>query len=124
MREIKFRYVITGSNNEPITKVYSLDELVDAMNDHIKNKRKIEFRGEYTGLKDKNLCQSDIIEFPFEHPITGKIETHKGVIEKDEYGFIVETLDGSSSFPLRVVKEFIDDIKVIGNTYENPELLK
>ena len=79
---------------------------------------------QYISLKDKNLCQSDIIEFPFEHPITGEVDILQGIIEKDEYGFIVETLDGSSSFSLRELDEVIDKIKKIGNIYKNKELLK
>ena len=79
---------------------------------------------QYTGSKDKKLCQHDIIEYPFEHPITDEEEIHKGVIEKDDYGFRVETLDGSSSFSLENLDEVMNGVKIIGNIHENHSLLK
>lgn len=82
-----------------------------------------------TGLKDKNgklIYEGDIVEFNSD--FNGRI---RGIVYFDEMGLQIKAkLFYSSNFSLpyadRDFKYFSDKyfIKVIGNKYENPELLK
>ena len=82
-----------------------------------------------TGLKDKNdklIYEGDIVEFSSD--FNGRI---RGIVYYDEMGLQIKAkLFCSSNFSLpyadRDFKYFYDQyfIKVIGNKYENPELLK
>jgi len=78
---------------------------------------------QYTGKKD--FCDGDIISFQFKYDfIYNKLKRYKGIIEKDAYGFMVKSLnDKSKPFPLRFLNEVIDEVKKIGDKFQNHELL-
>lgn len=111
MREIKFR--IWDINARKWLKSFNTN-LLDI---HEFNLAKIM---QYTGLKDmreKEIYEGDIVKLRANHGI--------GVIKySDEWGaFVVEYIKPR---PLVVLgmNYYKEDIEVIGNIYENPELIK
>ena len=136
MREIKFRaygeiqcYYLTSSGWKPKKQMCQVSSL------NIKtHKCRVLYKGEngtneydtfelskvnlmqYTGLKDKNgkeIYEGDIIKYTQHYFNTPMIKYKTKIVEwkYDKWG-VYETNAGES------------DIEVIGNIYENPELLK
>ena len=87
--------------------------------------------GQFTGLKDEDdidIYEGDIIEFSYDM-FVGNFDTFvaKGVVVFDEGAFYVELFENKrttkdESYLLYNIN--VDSIKVIGNKYENPELLE
>lgn len=91
--------------------------------------------GQYTGLKDKNgkeIYEGDVIEFSYD-VFTGNFDTKvgRGTIEFIDGAFYIKPfeiegkkikdIDNEEWFLIYTVN--IDTLKVIGNIYDNPELL-
>lgn len=69
-----------------------------------------------TGLKDKNgkgICEGDILG----------IGTGKWIVEFDSGSFTINLIE-KDTFVSHVIGSVKDDMLVIGNIYENPELLE
>ena len=128
MREIKFRaWLKYGKEIVDVEEIDFMNEVINYIdNDYENNEQEIigaYFENielmQYTELKDKNnkeIYEGDIVKLRANHGI--------GVIKYyDEWGaFIVEYIKPR---PLAVLgmNYYKEDIEVLGNIYENPELL-
>lgn len=87
--------------------------------------------GQYTGLHDENgkeIYEGDIIDFSYDM-FVGNFNTFvaKGIVIFEEGAFYVQCLENErltkdESYLLYTIN--IDTIEIIGNIYENPELLE
>ena len=124
MREIKFR--AWHKEEKIMGEVLGIDILhkeIFFSNEDVDCYEHTDFKDielmQYTGLKDKNekeIYEGDIVKFRANHGI--------GVIKySDEWGaFVVEYIKPR---PLAVLgmNYYKEDIEVLGNIYQNPELL-
>ena len=129
MREIKFRaWLKYGKEIVDVEEIDFMNEVINYIdNDYENNEQEIigaYFENielmQYTGLKDKNnkeIYEEDIVKLRDNHGI--------GVIKySDEWGaFVVEYIKPR---PLAVLgmNYYEEDIEILGNIYENPEILK
>ena len=123
MREIKFRAWDREAQKMFYSKTEQFDDMLGFRFEHFTDDFPVYMQ--YTGLKDKNgkeIYEGDILEYK-----------HKDIFEKIYVVGIVKWIMGGFFF--KKSKEVIDewwtanliyykkDIKVIGNIYDNPELL-
>ena len=122
--EIKFRVF---DKDRKITIIYTLNKLISTTF----RRSKFEFRGRFTGLHDENgkeIYEGDIVEIDKDVAKTFGIYS-KGIINYLNGGFIVTKNDGSYE-TIKSALLVLGDLnnifrgKIIGNIYENPELLK
>lgn len=115
MREIKFR---AWDKEE---KYYRYLDFDDAMMSEFGIDGCLEFRGQYTGLKDSKgveIFEGDIMV----HLPSGTAPHHsfKVIWDKTMAGFQIEGKENWNDWLEGYTKEY----KIIGNIYENPELIK
>lgn len=140
MREIKFKFLM---ENGEITDTYYLKELIDSdsyINIECEYSSKIKQELQYTGLKDinnKEIYEDDIV-IEKSYPFFGNApEVTNSNQECDELNYVgVVTWDDGYYLDLKTVSDRVrglaigntlydyENLEVIGNIYENPELLK
>lgn len=127
MRDIKFK-----AWNKVLNKMYSHEELLKLTKDIVKNEfitgiylplnSDIELL-KYTGFKDKNnkeIYEGDIVEFYFD----GEIKKNKILYENDRGFYIyVESYGYKFALNIKSLNHFDRETNILGNIYENPELL-
>lgn len=131
-REIKFR--AWNPSLKEMSEVVTIDLRDNEITDIIKNKEgDVTSKGgstgfelmQFTGLKDKNgkeIYEGDIVKTERLKEIDYIIRV-QGVIKYSNIfgGFIIEWEEGVATFG----NDFLPNhVKVIGNIYENPEMLK
>lgn len=137
MREIKFR----GKQTKPIESIWHYGDLMHSKDNktYIQNITCIEVDkktiGQFTGLKDKNgkeIYEGDIVNMHYffgncDSATLGKFEDEMevcGVIRISEYGVYLETKNKEIYYLVIYVQEPSEELEVIGNIHDNPELLK
>lgn len=117
-REIKFR-----AWSSYFKKMYLNIQLLDSLNEYI-NRGEHEIM-QYTGLKDKNgkeIYEGDILRFKANYTkkpcgyVVCKVEFSSYGIELTNALYSYDPIEETSEFPYTS--------EVIGNIYENPELLE
>ena len=122
MRDIEFRGK-SKDNGDWVLGTFDLN--------FIKHKVIPETIGQYTGLKDENgkkIFEGDIIEFSYD-VFVGNFDTFiaKGKVVFEEGAFYVKCLEnerGTKDETYLLYSINIDTIEVIGNIYDNPDLLE
>ena len=129
MRRIKFEFGFDSANGI-IKKVYFLSEIPNISNKcDVWGSLELKYTRQYIGLKDKNgkeIYEFDIVNLPIGQ--FGVIEFDKGLFGINlDFGTDRKTMLGSwgSETNLRQLYDgYYREIEVIGNIYENSELLK
>ena len=123
MREIKFRaWDIQTESMRDVLVIDWVNELIDLSSGIIERRPHEVILMPYTGLKDKNgveICEGDIVETVYNGEVFAGVVVYdlsevdfKVTDGKEKYGRNFQYLAGN------------DENEVIGNIYENPELLE
>lgn len=116
MREIKFRAALSQFRTGPEDKRPQKYKLEYYDLTQISNELHSDFGlGQYTGLKDKNgkeIYEGDIIK--------SGTKLHKVIYDESRCGFNLDDYSDDGE----TVQTIHNKLEIVGNIYENPELLK
>ncbi|UWS63399.1 YopX family protein [Bacillus paralicheniformis] len=127
---IKIRYTFRhkGSGNIEM-KWYSIGQLEERaaakLSPVFSDEYELISRDLYTGLKDKNdreIYEKDIAEESYINPMTGKKVIDRYVIEWESGILKMKHIDNPKGADRYLWMRF-NEVEVIGNVYQNPELL-
>lgn len=116
-REIKFR-AWDIEENEMLSDVSIQDDTWDMLNEFLKYKRDELIFSQFTGLFDKNgveIYEKDLVDDGNGMGI--------GIVEFIDSAYRVNYKNGFAKWFFDYLKNERVHIEVVGNTYENPELL-
>ena len=121
MRDIKFKFFCKESYT--FSRAFTLKELIDGLYDFHSDSHNV-IKLQYTGLKDKNgveIYEGDIVSI-----IDCEPSLYKICYWKDNFKWGVEYIGTDlTNWQDENLEEFSgEDFEVIGNIYENPELLE
>lgn len=132
MREIKFSYIYQHDDTGRISnKIFDIHEIeLKLMGECFIERYTLITRRQYTGLKDKNgveIYEGDIVVYD-DTPYNAHTSILTGIIKMENLSFKLISIK-PDSLGYRKMLIGNDDFfniksKVIGNIYENPELLK
>lgn len=130
MREIKFRYRYSDGKNWMV-KVFTIEQIengepFEVLSDSpLLKGYKFIGRDQYTGLKDKSgkeIYEGDIVTVPSGYSGDRHYGSVNAIVKYEEHEFTLHNPLDKDGFVWQ--NEFSwNDLRVIGNIYENPELL-
>lgn len=140
MREIKYKYYVVRENGFVFSKIFDIRDIEIGQserfleNNHVGDLDKVLKRCQFTGLTDKNgkeLYEGDYIKFTDKNNGYAKDELLAIKWNKGNFGFIVYNpkccevcrngFGGISDLGEAIC--IGGELEIIGNIYENPELL-
>ncbi len=125
MREIKFEIGIENMTGEVCKVILTIDELLEK---GLKCKDAVDilWKRQYTGLKDKNgveIYEGDIVDCWDSVDVLSQKAQGVGIIGTVDFNggcFCVKNCDGYHN---RLALTCAENVEVIGNVHQNPELL-
>ncbi len=125
MREIKFRYIfedIKEDGRTLVTQIWNLNDI--EINDIVYDTEVLISRNQYTGLKDKNdveIYEGDILR---QTSSENKDIIHIVRYSEDDASFLANNIKLGKDYTCSLNKQWCIKKEVIGNIYENQELLE